>query len=474
MRKSLLSICFVTLLPVLAAAQTTIRNCMNMHECSVEISASGNPGGFAYLKMAYYDCQSNEHRLGNRCYAGYGKIDCIGHCTEISSNPTDYTGSISWTESTFDPPTSITKSYQCLRDCQPPGPPEILCGGAWDVCVTSTDCCEGLSCLGGICGDPSTAQGCRDAGWYWNLVSNTCQETPATAGDCQTTGGFWLQGSGTCSNDPPANQGDCEFNRWYWNFTNSACGSTHAPGMCAGGADWTNYFSTGCYSALGLFGNSTCGRSGTFINKCYMDNGDYDSNYCVCIGCDWCGGSPIVIDVGGNGFKMTDVNHGVQFDLNANGTLDRLSWTAADSTDAWLVLDRNGNGVIDDGKELFGNFTFQPEPTEGTTERNGFRALAEYDKKDLGGNADGVIDRADAIFSHLHLWQDTNHNGLSERSELHLLSELGVESISLDYREAHRTDRYGNTFRYRAKVYGANHQDLGRWAYDVFLLSSKR
>jgi len=204
-----------------------------------------------------------------------------------------------------------------------------------------------------------------------------------------------------------------------------------------------------------------------------MDNGDYDSDYCVCIGCDWCGGSPIVIDVGGNGFKMTDVNHGVQFDLNANGTLDRLSWTAADSTDAWLVLDRNGNGVIDDGKELFGNFTFQSEPTEGTTERNGFRALAEYDKKDLGGNADGVIDHADAIFSHLRLWQDTNHNGLSEGSELHLLSELGVESISLDYREAHRTDRYGNTFRYRAKVYGANHQDLGRWAYDVFLLSSK-
>ncbi|HEX7721817.1 MAG TPA: hypothetical protein VF397_06640, partial [Pyrinomonadaceae bacterium] len=80
----------------------------------------------------------------------------------------------------------------------------------------------------------------------------------------------------------------------------------------------------------------------------------------------------------------------------------------------------------------------------------------------------------DAIFSHLRLWQDTNHNGLSEGSELHLLSELGVESISLDYREAHRTDRYGNTFRYRAKVYGGNHQDLGRWAYDVFLLSSKR
>jgi len=169
---------------------------------------------------------------------------------------------------------------------------------------------------------------------------------------------------------------------------------------------------------------------------------------------------------------MTDVSHGVKFDLNANGTPDRLSWTAPGSGSAWLTLDRDHNNTIDSGKELFGNFTFQPEPQAGV-ERNGFRALAEYDKPENGGNADGNIDAKDAVFSHLRLWQDANQNGLSESGELHSLSEFGIESISLDYKESRHRDRYGNEFRYRAKLYGQNHFDLGKWAYDVFLQGSR-
>jgi hypothetical protein len=198
---------------------------------------------------------------------------------------------------------------------------------------------------------------------------------------------------------------------------------------------------------------------------CSADNGQCNVN-CQCIPN---GVSPIIIDTTGHGFHLTSAEQGVRFDFFGSGKPLQLSWTEGNSGNGFLALDRNGNGRIDDGKELFGNITEQPKADDP----NGYLALAEFDKPENGGNGDGIIDYHDAVYSKLLIWIDANHDGVSQPEELYSLPSLGVYSIGLKFMDDSRTDEYGNKFRYRG-VLNPNPLDGtsrdGRYTYDVFFV----
>ncbi len=162
----------------------------------------------------------------------------------------------------------------------------------------------------------------------------------------------------------------------------------------------------------------------------------------------WAFCSPIVIDLGANGIKLGPAGVGVFFDVNADGVRDRVQWVLAGGDEAFLALDRSGNGLIDDGSELFGVGT--PLSLEGRNAPNGFVALAQYDRLQMGGNDDGLITEADAIWPQLRLWVDANADGASTRDEIRTLRSRGITALETIPRVRRHVDEAGNLIPYWA------------------------
>lgn len=252
---------------------------------------------------------------------------------------------------------------------------------------------------------------------------------------------------------PPTDPETCQNGGWYWNFTNDTCNRDPADATCG---------STKCVPYVIPTDGGDCSGADDYCAMPYgCPPGTVDGGRGCC-----CFPTPVLIDLSGNGFSLTDAYNGVMFDMGGDGKKEPVAWTTTDNDDAWLVLDRNGNGQIDSAKEMFGNFTDQPH---ATTRLNGFVALAEFDRNDNGGNGDEKITSADSVFANLRLWQDRNRNGVSEPGELHTLTAFDIATLDLDYKESKKSDTNGNRFSYRAKVKDAQGNQIGRWAWDVTL-----
>jgi hypothetical protein len=207
------------------------------------------------------------------------------------------------------------------------------------------------------------------------------------------------------------------------------------------------------------------GECNVFPSVCDPPDG-WSWDWCCCVSeyllnnGSWpCTDTPVIYDSNHNGLDLSDAEHGVAFDIDANGSLDIIGWPI-DPDDKLLVYDRNGNGKVDDAKELFGNKTPQPDSPSGWAQ-NGFSALAEFDKPKNGGNDDGLFSIADRGFWLLRLWSDKHRNGTSESDELETLpADLVIE---LKYHRMNKYDRNGNRLRYRS----------GKWVWDVVFARTK-
>ena len=158
--------------------------------------------------------------------------------------------------------------------------------------------------------------------------------------------------------------------------------------------------------------------------------------------------SPLVIDLGNDGINLGERGAGVYFDIDSDGVRDHMQWVRRGGDEGFLAMDRSGNGLVDDGSELFGVGT--PMVLEGRNAPNGFVGLAQYDTRELGGNDDGLINADDAIWPQLRIWVDVNADGVATSNEMRTLKSFGITALETIPKGRRYYDAAGNLIPYWA------------------------
>jgi len=285
-------------------------------------------------------------------------------------------------------------------------------------------------------------------GWFCSFISSfaqalcqnqraqICQDACAACGAIYNGVNYctWQNSPGPAPDDPTAYYYGCPTN-YYAEFFEDSCICIYCTGAngCHAGADW-RWDPSNCVDGEGDDGCGCC----------------YSS-------------TPIVVSLRGDHVRLSSASDGVVFDFFGDGHPQRYAWPV-DSDDAWLVIDRNHNGQVDDGTELFGNASLL---SNGEHARNGYQLLAELDE-----NHDGVVNQLDPGFGQILLWRDKIRNGHVDPGELIRAVDAGITGFAIRYDESRRTDEWGNVFRYRSNVF-FGHAPFERRSFDVFLTSAQ-
>nr|WP_318381956.1 calcium-binding protein [uncultured Enterobacter sp.] len=152
--------------------------------------------------------------------------------------------------------------------------------------------------------------------------------------------------------------------------------------------------------------------------------------------------SPVIIDLDGDGIETLSLAENIFFDHDGNQFAENTGWVAAD--DGLLVLDKNANGLIETGNELFGN---NSQLSDGTLAGNGYQALRDHDS-----NQDGVLNREDKIWQRMQVWQDKNGNAQVDEGELLSMEDAGIAAIDTRYTTSKFIDDQGNAHKQNGTI----------------------